>query len=96
MAMQCKEKKNHKHEKEVSFHYNALVMDDSVSMVKNQDDMGTISFICSMLVFILLLINSIWFIPTMLNEDFVEKGINVLNNISAVLIFVMMIQVYRF
>ena len=34
MSMQCKEKNNPKHEKEVSFHYNALVMVDSVSMVK--------------------------------------------------------------
>ena len=34
MAMQCKEKKNHTHEKEVSFHDNPYVMVESVSMVK--------------------------------------------------------------
>ena len=34
MSMQCKEKKNPKHEKQVAFHYNAPVMVDSVSMVK--------------------------------------------------------------
>ena len=38
MSMQCKEKNNHKHEKEVAFHYNALVMVDSLSMVKSQHD----------------------------------------------------------
>ena len=49
-----------------------------------------------MLVFILLLINSIWFIPTILNEDFVEKGVNVLINICAVLIIVMLSHMYKF
>ena len=63
MSMQCKEKNNPKHEKEVSFHYDAPVMVDMVSMVKNGHDMGTISFICSMLIFNLLVINSIWFVP---------------------------------
>ena len=68
-------------------------------MVKYKHDMGTISFICSMLIFNLLLITSIWFVPIILNEDFVEKGIkviNVLNNVSAVLIVVMIIHIYRF
>ena len=65
-------------------------------MVKSQHDMGTISFKCSMLVFNLLLISSIWFVSTILNEDFVEKGINVLNNVSAMLIVVMLSQMYRF
>ena len=96
MSLQCQEKNNHKHEKKVSFHYNAHVMVDSVSMVKNQHDMGTISSKCSMLISSLVLINSIWFVPTILNEDFMEKGINVLNNVSALLILVMLIQMYRF
>ena len=91
MYIQCKEKKNPKHEKEVSFHYNAPVLVDS-----NQDYMGAISFKYSMLIFNLLLISSIWFVPTTLNEDFVGKGINVLNNVSAVLISIMLIQMYRF
>ena len=78
---------NPKHENEVSFHYNAPVMVDSVYMVKNHHDMGTISFKCSMLIFNLLLINNIWFVPTILNEDFMKKGINVLNHVSAVFIF---------
>ena len=95
MSMQCQEKKNPKHKKEVPFHYHTPVMIDSVSMVKIQHDMGTMSFKCSILVFSLLLINSIWFTPAILNEDFVEKWINVLKNINAVLIVVMMIQVYR-
>ena len=91
MSMQCKEKNNPKHEKEVSFHYNAPVLVDS-----GQHDMGTISLKCSMLIFNLLLINNIWFVPTILNEYFVKKGINVLNNVSAVLIVVMLSQMYRF
>ena len=97
MSMQCQEKKNPKHKNEVSFHYNTPVMIDSTfSMVKIHHDMGTISFKCPMLVFILLPINSIWFVPTVLNEYFVEKGINILNNINLVLIVVMLTQMYRF
>ena len=96
MSMHCKEKNNPKHKKEVSFHYNAPVFVDSASVVKNHHDMGTISFKCSMLIFSLLLINNIWFVPTILNEDFVGKGINVLNNVSVVLISIMLIQMYRF
>ena len=80
----------------MSFQYNAPIMVDSVSMVKNQHDMGTISSKCSMLISSLVLINSIWFVPTILNEDFLEKGINVLNHVNEVLIFVMLSQMYRF
>ena len=65
-------------------------MVDGATVIKIQHDMGTISFKCSMLIFSLLLINIIWFVPTILNEDFVEKGINVLNNVSALLIVFMM------
>ena len=86
MSMSYKEKKNPKHEKEVSFHYNELVMVDGVFMVKNKHDMGTISFKCSILIFIFPLINSIWLVPTMLNDDLIENEINVLNNVSAMLI----------
>ena len=96
MSMQCKEKRNPKHEKEVSFHYNAHILVDSVPMVKHKHYMGRISFIYSILILNLLLITSIWFVPTILNEDFVEKGINVLNYVSALLIVVMLIQKYRF
>ena len=67
-----------------------------LDMVKHKHDMGIISFICSMVILSLLLINSIWFVPTILNKDFLEKGINVLNNVSAVLIVVMLSQMYRF
>ena len=94
--MQFKEEKKPKHEKEVSLHHNEPIMVDSVSMVKHNHDMGTISFICSILIFIFLLFNSIWLVLTILNEDLVEKGINILNNVSAVLIVIMMIQMYRF
>ena len=96
MSMQCKEKKNPKHKKEVSFHYNAPILVDSFPMVKHKHDVGTISSICSMLIFNLLLINNIWLVPTMLNEDFVEKRINVLKNISAMLIVIMLIQMHGF
>ena len=89
MSMQCKEKKNPKHEKEVSFHYNEPVMVDSVSMVKNKYDMGKISFKCSILIFIFLLINILWLVSTILNEKLIKKGINVLNNVNAVLIFML-------
>ena len=97
MSMQCKEKKNPKHENKVSFHYNAPVMVDIISMVlKNQHDMGTISFKCSILILIFLLINSLWLVSTNLNENLIEKGIDVLNNVSAVLIVVMLSHMYRF
>ena len=71
-------------------------MIDSVYVVKSQHYMVIVSFKCSMLVLILLLINNIWFVPTILNEYFVKKGINVLENISAVSIVAMMSQMYRF
>ena len=75
MSMQCKEKKNPKHKKEVSFHYNAPVMVDSVSKVKCQHDMGTISFKSSILIFSFLSINNLWMISTNLNKYFIENGI---------------------
>ena len=92
MSIQCKEEKNPKHEKEVSIHYDAPILVDSVSMVKSQHGLGTISFTGSMFIFNLLLINSMWLVLTMLNEDV----INVLNNVSAVLIVVLLSQMYRF
>ena len=90
MSMKCKDKKNPKHEKEVPFHYNEHVMVHSVSMVKNQHDMGTISFKCSILIFNFLLINSL------VLTNLIEKGIDVLNNVSTLLIVVMPSQMYRF
>ena len=90
MSIQCKEEKIPKHEKEVSFHYNAPILVDSVSMVKSQHGLGTISFTCSMFIFSLLLISSMWLGSTMLNEDVIKNVINVLNNVSAVLIVVLL------
>jgi hypothetical protein len=89
MSIQCKEEKNPKHEKEVSNHYDAPVLVDSV-LDKSQHGMGTISFTCSMFIFGLLLISSMWLGPTMLNEDVIKNVIDVLNNVSAVLIFVLL------
>jgi hypothetical protein len=80
----------------VSFHYNAPVLVDSASMVKSQHGLGTISFIGSMFIFSLLLINSMWLVPTMLNEDVIKNVISVLNNVSAVLIVILLSQMYRF
>ena len=73
MSMQVKEEKNPKHEEEVSLHHNTSAMVDNVPMIKHKHDTSTNSFTCSMLVFILLLINNIWFILTILNEDFMKK-----------------------
>jgi hypothetical protein len=96
MSIQCKEEKKPKHEKEVSIHYDAPVLVDSVSMVKSQHGLGTISFTGSMFIFNLLLINNMWLGPTMLNEDVTKNVINVLNNVSAVLIVVLLRKMYRF
>ena len=57
-------------------------------------NMFTIAFIYSILILILLLINNVWLVPIILNVDSVEKGINVLKNVSAVLIVIMMSQMY--
>ena len=96
MSMQFKKKKNPKHEKEVSLHHNAPIMVDSVPMVKHKHDVGTIAFICSILIFIFLLISSVWLVSTILNVNLVENGINVLNNVNAMLIVIMISQMYRF
>ena len=71
-------------------------MVDSVPMIKQKHDMGTISFICSILIFIFLLINNVWLVSTILNVNLVENGINVLNNVNAMLIVIMISQMYRF
>ena len=74
MSMQFKEEKNPKHEEEVSLHHNTSTMVDSVPIIKHKHDTSTNSFAYSMLIFSLLLISSIiWLVPTVLNEDFVEK-----------------------
>ena len=63
---------------------NTSTIVDNVPMTKHKHDTSTNSFTYSMLIFSLLLINSIiWLVPTILNEAFVEKGVNVLNNIYA-------------
>jgi hypothetical protein len=90
------QKQGHEKEKEVSFHYNAPVLVDSVSMVKRHHGSGTISFTCSMFIFSLLLISSTWLGPTMLNEDVIKNVINVLNNVDTMLIVVLLSQMYRF
>ena len=96
VSMQFKEEKKPKHEKEVSLHHNAPIMVDSVSMVKHNHDMGTISFICSILIFIFLLISSVWLDSTKLKVNLVGNGINVLNNVNVVLIVIMISQMYMF
>jgi hypothetical protein len=65
-------------------------------MVKSQHGLGTISFTGSMFIFSLLLISSMWLGPTMLNEDVIKNVINVINNVSAMLIVVLLRQMYRF
>ena len=65
-------------------------------MVKIQHGMGTISFKCSMLVFILLVISSIEFISKILRKYFVERGINACTNISEIFIVIMLIQMHMF
>ena len=96
MCIQFKEEKNPKHEKEVSLHHNTHIMLNSVPMVKHKHDMGTIYFICSILIFNFLLINSVLLVLTILNVNLVENGINVLNNVSVMLIVVMLSQMHRF
>jgi hypothetical protein len=96
MSIQCKEEKNLKHEEEVEFHYNAPILVDSISTVKSQHSSSTISFTCSMFIFSLLLISGMRLGPTMLNEDVIKNVVNVLNNVSAVLIVVLLRQMYRF
>ena len=97
MSMQVKEEKNPKHEEEVSLHHSTSIMVDNGPMKKHKHDTSTNSFTYSMLIFSLLLISSIiWLVPTILNEDFVKKGVNVLNNICAVLMIIMLSQMYRF
>ena len=96
MSMQVKEEKNPKHEEEVSLHHNTSTMLDNVHVIKHKFDTSTNSFTYSMFIFILLLISSIWLIPRILNEDFEEKGVNILNNLYAVLMIVMLSLMYRF
>ena len=96
MYMKFKEENNPKHEKEVSLHHNTPIVVDSVPMVKHKHDVGTISFICSILIFIFLMINSLWFVLTIWNVNLVENGINVLNNVNAMLIVIMTSQIFRF
>ena len=97
MSMQVQDEKNPQLEEEVSLHHNKSTIVDNVPMIKHKHDTSTNSFTYSMLIFSLLLINSIiWLVPTILNEDFVEKGVNVLHNICVVLIIVMLSQIYRF
>ena len=71
-------------------------MVDNVPIIKHKNDMGTNSFKCSILIFIFLLINSIWLALTILNVDLIENGINALKNYSIVLIAIMISQMYRF
>ena len=77
-------------------HHNTSIMVDSVPLIKHKHDVGTISFLCSILIFSFLLINHIWLVLTILNVDLVENGSNVLKNVSVVLIIVMMSQMYMF
>ena len=94
--MQLKEEANPKHEKEVPLHHNTYITVYSFPMIKHNHDVGTISFICSILIFRFLLFSNIWLVPTILNEDLVENGINVLNNVSTMLIFIMRVRCIGF
>ena len=96
MSMQFKAETNPKHEKEVSLHRNTSIMVYSVPMIKHNHDVGTISFLCSILISIFLVINNIWFALKILNLYLVENGINILKNVSAVLIVIMMSQIFMF
>ena len=96
MSMQFKEEKNPKHEKEVSLHKNTSIMVDSVPMIKQRHYVCTIYFLCLILIFNFLLISSLWMVLTILKVDLVEKGVNVFNNVSAVLFVIQTSQMYRF
>ena len=66
--------------------------------MKDKYDVGIFSFasIYSVLLFSVLLFSSVWLIATIVNVEMHENLINVLNNVCAVLIVVMMSQMYRF
>lgn len=84
---------------QVSLHENIFdSKDEVVPLVKYKYEVGTFFFasIYSILLFIFLLFSSIWLIATTVNVVMHENLINVLNNVSVVLIIVMVSQMYRF
>lgn len=71
---------------------------DLVPFIKGKHVDGAISFksIYLVLLLILLLFNSVWLVAKIVNEDMFENVINVLKNVSAILIIVVMSLMYRF
>ena len=95
-SVKSKEESNPKHEMEVSMHRNTMM--NIVPVWKEKHDVGAFSFtsLYSVLLFNFLLFIGIWLIATMVNVDVIVNGFNVLNNISAVVIILVMRQMYRF
>jgi hypothetical protein len=96
VSVKSKEESNPKHEMEVSMHRNTMM--NIVPVWKEKHDVGAFSFtsLYSVLLFSFLLFSSIWLIAAAVNVDVIVNGINVLNNISAVVIILVMRQMYRF
>ena len=72
--------------------------DEVVPVVKDKYDVGTFSFVSvySVLLFSFLMFNNVWLIATTVNVEMHEDLINVLNNVSAILIVIMVNQMYKF
>ena len=86
-------------QQEVSLHENISdSKDEFVPVVKDKYDVGTFSLtsIYSVLLFNVLLFNSVWLIATTVNVEMHENLINVLNNVSTILIVVMVSQMCKF
>ena len=86
-------------QQEGSLHENIFDSKHEVALVvKYKYDLGKFSFasIYSILLFIFHMFNSVWLIATIVNVEINENLINVLNSVSAVLIVVMVSQMYRF
>ena len=84
---------------EVSLHENiSNSKHEVVPVVKDKYDVGTFSFasVYSILIFNFLLFNSVWLIATTMIMEMHENLINVLNNVSVVLILVVVSQMYKF
>ena len=86
-------------QQEVSLHENiSNSKNEVVQVVKDKYDVGTFSFasVYSILLFSFLMFNSVWLIATIVNVEMNENLINVLNNVSIVLILVVVSQMYKF
>jgi len=96
VSVKSKEESNPKHDMEVSMHRNTMM--NIVPVWKEKHDVGAFSFtsLYSVLLFSFLLFSSVWLIAATVNVDVIINGINVLSNVSAVMITVVMRQMYRF